>query len=255
MTPFSPEKIVHLKASTKLVLDGLSQCQYKLDLRHNSAASRSAATACAGRLLGLLPDPDTVLLRLRDLYFAALHAIVDCSCESDECLDDIAGVQGRCFEVIESVAERERLSIDCGDDAIVREIGFVADEQNHRIRSAERLEVRQPDAEVVERLLVILPENKDAADRIAKIRFRDRFEFLLTGGIPNIQFHNLIVADSPIALELNANRRAKGGRKTVINEALDKGGFADTRGADNNDFVASIGIAARESHGGIDSGF
>ena len=124
------------------------------------------------------------------------------------------------------------------------EVSFVAKENERKgcwvLWLAVEHEAALPFVEVLEAFLVSDVEYEDAAVCSAVKRVTKRLEALLTGGIPNLRRHDLVIKDKLLVAKIGTDGRLELLDELALAVLLNEGGLPDSGVADNNQFQKTL---------------
>ena len=131
--------------------------------------------------------------------------VLDGASHGDESLLDIVGVLGRGLDVGDLHAVGKLLGDGGVDDALVDEVGLVADEELVDVLAGVAVDLAEPLLDVVEGLHVGAVKDEDDALGPAVVAAGDGAETLLAGSIPDLELDDLPVAVQGLDLEIDAD--------------------------------------------------
>jgi hypothetical protein len=88
---------------------------------------------------------------------------------------------------------------------VLCKIGLIANQKDARGGIAQQMHIVQPDVYVVKRLPLADVKNQNDADGISELRPGNRPEALLTGGVPDLEFHSLAIDSYRRGIKFNAD--------------------------------------------------
>mmetsp|Transcript_25114 Transcript_25114/g.51071 ORF Transcript_25114/g.51071 Transcript_25114/m.51071 type:complete len:209 (+) Transcript_25114:97-723(+) len=129
----------------------------------------------------------------------------------------------RCLKELDAVFSSQGLALLVGNFSLGSiNVAFVANKDTSDVLRSVLVNLPHPIANVCETLLISNVVHKKNAHGPAIICGCDCSETLLASSVPNLQFHLGIAAHYGLDLEIDANRRNKGGCERIIRVSQEK---------------------------------
>ena len=181
-----------------------------------------------------------------DLNKPALYFVQDVGSGPDKGSFHVLLVFGGSFHVQHFVIAGEFESLVARNHALLREVSFIANQDENNIFVAVVFDVLDPTTDIAKSFFPGQVEHDQGGSRGPVIRSSDSSKLLLTSSVPNLQFDNFVSNRDVFRPVLNANGILVVGVELAVNKPTDQTGFTHSSIAHQYKLKRVIKLALRK---------